>query len=361
MEVIAKNKHFRYFESVIIYSVMNLGRNLLSAIVLLSAVTGTLNAQGIHFSQAYSAHLTLSPANTGRFDGDLRAVGIFRNQGYNMSGDYQTAYFSFEMPFYVMEERLDGGLYYSHDNTAGKAMPTERINLSLAHGLNISHRARLHAGLQVGWVHRQIDLNKLSFPDQYNRDTGGFDPRLGTGENLEKSSTNYLDAGIGLLYSQTIPTGVFSGGYSMQQINRPVESFFGLDEKLPVKHVFHVKGDLGLTSTLFVVPAVVYMQMGSNNTSLAGLNLGYNLNEWLNQYNSVIAGVHVRNATVSRSRGLVFSAGCNWQYWNMMLAYDTDISKSRGNSIAGSGFEISVTYKLPSTEITQKTIQWERY
>jgi len=44
-----------------------------------------------------------------------------------------------------------------------------------------------------------------------------------------------------------------------------------------------------------------------------------------------------------------------------MLAYDTDISKSRGNSIAGSGFEISVTYKLPSTEITQKTIQWERY
>ncbi|GAO28904.1 type IX secretion system membrane protein PorP/SprF [Geofilum rubicundum] len=146
-------------------------------IILISVGTGYHSqAQGIHFSQAYSAHLTLNPANTGRHNGDWRAVGIFRQQGHHMGNDYQTAYFSFENPYYVKEEKLDVGLYYSRDNSAGHTFPVDRINLSAGHGIRLNHMSYLHAGVQLAWVHKQINMNGLSFPDQYNRETGGFDP-----------------------------------------------------------------------------------------------------------------------------------------------------------------------------------------
>jgi type IX secretion system PorP/SprF family membrane protein len=318
-------------------------------------------AQGIHFSQAYSAHLTLNPANTGRYNGDWRAVGIFRQQGYHMGNDYQTTYFSFENPFYVKEEKLDVGLYYSRDNSAGNTFPVDRINLSAGHGIRINHLSYLHAGVQIAWVHKQINMNGLSFPDQYNRVTGGFDPTQATAEQLENNRTTYPDAGIGVVYARTLPIGIISAGYSVQQINRPKESFFGVDKNLPMKHIWHSKGDIGINNKLFLIPAIIYTREGNSQMSLAGLNMGYNLDHWLNQYNSVIAGIHLRNATIKKSQSLIISGGINWQYWTFMLAFDTDISKARSNSITGSGLEMSVIYKLPSTSITQKMIQWERY
>lgn len=334
---------------------------VLSIILVLAGISYPSMAQGIHFSQAYSAHLTLNPANTGRYSGDWRAVGIFRQQGHQMGNDYQTAYFSFENSFYVKEEKLDAGLFYSRDNSAGNTFPIDKINLSAGHGIRINQRAYLHAGLQVAFVHKQINMNGLSFPDQYNRATGGFDPTQATAEQLENNRTFYPDAGIGLVYAQTLNKGVLSAGYSVQQINRPKESFFGVSQSLPVKHIWHGKGDVGINSRLFLVPAIIYMRAGKSQMSLAGLNIGYNLDQWLNQHNSVIAGIHVRNATMDQSQSLIFSGGANWQYWTFMMAFDTDISKSRSNSISGSGLELSVIYKLPSTRITQKIIQWERY
>lgn len=318
-------------------------------------------AQGIHFSQAYSAHLTLNPANTGRYNGDWRAVGIFRQQGHQLGNDYQTAYFSFENPFYVKEEKLDAGLYYSRDNSAGNTFPVDRLNLSAGHGIRLNHLSYLHAGVQIAWVHKQINMNGLSFPDQYNRATGGFDPTQATAEQLENNRTSYPDAGFGLVYARSLPTGIISAGYSVQQINRPKESFFGLEKNLPMKHIWHGKGDIGLNNKVFLVPALIYMHTGNSQMSLVGLNIGYHLDQWLNQHNSVIAGIHVRNATMDKSQSLIFSAGANWQYWTFMMAFDTDISKARSNSITGSGLELSVIYKLPSTRITQKMIQWERY
>ncbi len=334
---------------------------ILYIILILSGLSYPAKAQGIHFSQAYSAHLTLNPANTGRYNGDWRAVGIFRQQGHHMGNDYQTAYFSFENPFYVKEERLDAGLFYSRDNSAGNTFPVDKINLSAGHGIRINHRSYLHAGVQVAFVHKQINMNGLSFPDQYNRATGGFDPTQATAEQLENNRTFYPDAGIGLVYARTHNAGILSAGYSVQQINRPKESFFGVDQNLPMKHIWHGKGDIGLNSRIFLVPALIYMRAGKNQMSLVGLNIGYNLDQWLNQNNSLIAGIHLRNASMDQSQSLVFSGGANWQYWTFMMAFDTDISKARSNSITGSGLELSVIYKLPSTHITQKMIQWERY
>ena len=54
-------------------------------------------AQDIHFSQYYASPLTLNPAQTGKFDGEFRVAGNYRNQWPTISNAYTTATVSLDM------------------------------------------------------------------------------------------------------------------------------------------------------------------------------------------------------------------------------------------------------------------------
>ncbi len=328
---------------------------------ILLFVTYLLQSQTIHFSQAYGAHITLNPANTGRFNGDWRAVGMFRNQGVQLADEYQTTYLSFEKPLYFKTEKINAGLFYSRDNSAGSTFPVDRINISASTTIWLTHSSNLSAGLQGAFVNKQIKWDGISFPEQYNRNTGGFDPLMPTGELLESTKTNYLDLGIGLLYSAKMNNSVIGAGYSLQQLNRPKESFFNIENILAMKHIFHGKADIDFKTNLFLIPSFVYIIQGNNNALLTGANLGYKLKEWEDVPNSVIGGVHIRNIAFYKTRSLIISSGFTWQYYTLILSYDTPLANSGSNGFNNSAIEITMGFKLPSTELKHKTIPCERY
>ncbi|ASB50135.1 hypothetical protein CDL62_13800 [Alkalitalea saponilacus] len=343
---------------------MTMQSNKIVLIIILTALqplNSIIVSQSIHFNQAFSSHLTLNPANTGRFDGDWRAVAMYRHQGHEMSSDYNTSYFSFEYPVYINSEKIETGIYYSRDNSSGFSFPADRINLSISNGIHLNINSVLYAGIQLAWVHKQVDWSNTTFPDQYSRDTGGFDPSLPTSAHLENESTNYPDAGIGILYHRNTELGIFNIGYSLQQINRPQESFFGETFQLPVKHIWHSKADINLSADYFVIPTIVYLRMGKNQVSLTGIHFGYNLDEWMNQNNSIIAGVHFRNASMANARSVIFSGGMTWQFWTFMLSYDTSISRQNTARLNSTGLEFGIAFKLPSTQLSNKMIPWERF
>src|ERR1043165_4580018 len=64
-------------------------------------------SQDVHFSQIYETPLLLSPANTGFFNGYVRAIVNYRNQWASMNKAYQT-----------MGLSLDGGLFKSKKRPA---------------------------------------------------------------------------------------------------------------------------------------------------------------------------------------------------------------------------------------------------
>src|ERR1043165_5579267 len=55
-------------------------------------------AQDPHFSQFFSSPLTLNPALTGKFNGNIRASGNYRNQWPTINRAYTTATLSLDMP-----------------------------------------------------------------------------------------------------------------------------------------------------------------------------------------------------------------------------------------------------------------------
>jgi type IX secretion system PorP/SprF family membrane protein len=332
-----------------------------SIFVCLMFLGTNLSSQTIHFTQAYAAHLTLNPANTGRFNGSWRATGILRDQGYQFATQYQTSYFSFEMPVYVKNERISTGVYYSHDNSGLSNLPIERIYGNIAASVPFSVKGSITAGLQIGYVHKQINWNNISFPEQYNRENGGFDPNLPNSEMFETDQTGWLDLGMGLVYSHKLRKALFIGGYSLQQINTPEESFLGISYDLPMRHVAHAKIDWDLNDRCFLMPMCVGMWQGTAYQMLWGVLFGVNLNEWMGQRNNLMVGLHSRNGVESELDALIVSAGFTYQFWSLTTSFDTDILGSKTGQVSGSAFELSLVFKLPATELTHKVVPCERY
>src|SRR2546430_13248645 len=61
-------------------------------------------AQDPHFSQFFASPLTLNPAFTGKFDGNLRIAGNYRNQWPSINRAYTTATVSIDFP--IMKNRI---------------------------------------------------------------------------------------------------------------------------------------------------------------------------------------------------------------------------------------------------------------
>lgn len=320
-----------------------------------------VHSQTIHFSDAYAAHLTLNPANTGRFNGDWRATSIIRDQGFQFPSHYKTAYFSFEMPVYIHNERIATGLFYSHDNSSTTPLTADRLYANIATSVPLWRQGSLTAGLQMGMVNKYLSWENLSNPDQYNRETGGFDPSLPTAEMFDSDKASWFDIGIGLTYLNKLPNALAIVGYAVQQLNTPDESFLGQTNTLPIRQSAQVKIDWSLGDSYFVIPSALGIWQGGAFQSLAGANIGMNLDDWLNQQNSFLVGVHFRNGLYETMDAFIFTAGLTVRSWSLTVSFDTDIVGAKTGNTSLQAFELGLVFKRPSTELLKKTVPCERY
>ena len=90
--------------------------------IILTIVTfliyGKFYAQSVHFSQLYSCHGLVNPAEVGNFDGNWRFNNNYRIQGGNFSDPYKTSLLGFEKHFYISEEQISAGILYLNDFSA---------------------------------------------------------------------------------------------------------------------------------------------------------------------------------------------------------------------------------------------------
>src|SRR3954451_23502938 len=67
-------------------------------LILTLALLKTATAQDPNFSQFFVSPLTLNPALTGKFNGDYRVAGNYRDQWPEISKAYITSTISFDVP-----------------------------------------------------------------------------------------------------------------------------------------------------------------------------------------------------------------------------------------------------------------------
>ncbi len=301
------------------------------AVVLVTALlfVGNSNAQDLHFSQWFNSPLTTNPANTGFIpDADYRIGANYRSQYVNiLSMPYKT--FSIYGDAQVFRNKLDnawmgiGGVILRDAAGSGNLTST-KIYGSLAYHQELGAASLLTAGFNLGWANKSINANQLKFPDQFNKATGFFDAGIPSSVVFNTTNTNYLDIQVGMNYAY-FPTDklYLNGGFSIQHVNRPKETFFsesnGFDNRLAPRYIGFFNGSFKLSDVVIFNPMGYYSNQARASELVIGGDLNYDLAGG-GTY-QLLGGVFYRS-----NDAFIPMLGFQWNSFRMTFTYDVTVS-----------------------------------
>lgn len=255
-----------------------------------SLVTGiSLQAQDLHFSQFFNSPLSTNPANTGFIpDADYRIGAQYRNQwSAVMTVPYKTISVFGDAQFF--RDRLDNGwlglgALILNDQAGSGSLTSTKIYGSLAYHQMLGLSSLVSAGFNIGWANKRINPSKLTFPDQF--DGKFFDgTRISEAKNavLINNNVSYLDIHAGMNYAYFPDENVYiNGGYSIQHVNRPRETFFNdssADGRISMRHTGFINAILKLNDRIIINPNAYFSTQAKARELVVGINANYNLSE----------------------------------------------------------------------------------
>jgi len=304
-----------------------------------------LQAQDPHFSQFFASPLTLNPAFTGKFDGNLRIAGNYRNQWATINNAFKTTSFSLDLP--ILQNRIDqndtwgvGAMAYS-DQSANSAVKLNYFTLSTAFhkGLDENGAHQLGAAFQGTFSNMLINVSSLKFEDQLT--SSGFTGV--TSENFGNATlqSKYFDLNAGVLYtgSSSIENN-FYVGVSMFHINRPKQNFtesafFLLNPRTTI----HAGGYFPAGDNNILHLSGLHSQQAKQQETLIGGTMQFVVGGGQVKPTSFYAGSWIRfNDAVIPYLGLEYGD------FRFGVTYDVTTSSLKGASESRGGLELSLIY-----------------
>ena len=319
-------------------------RTILFLIIISSTCFSVAKAQDPHFSQFFASPLTLSPAFTGKFDGNFRVAGNYRNQWPAFNRAFTTTTLAVDFP--VLKNTIAAndiwgvGLMGFSDQSANSAVKFNYLTVSTAFhkGLDEDGYHQIGAGFQATYANMMVDVVNLKFEDQLT--PFGF---TGVTTELFDNSTlqtKYFDLNAGVLYTgSTSDQNHFYAGVSMYHINRPKQQFTGALFLMNPRTTFHGGGyfPVGRSSTIHL--SGLYSTQASASEAVMGGAWQYLVDETSEKPTSVYVGGWYRlNDAIIPYLGLEFND------FRLGASYDVNTSSLRTASEARGGIEISLIY-----------------
>jgi len=318
--------------------------------ILMVFLTNVVSAQDPSFSQFFASPLTLNPALTGKFNGDLRVAGNYRNQWPTVNNAYITSTVSIDFPIFqdhLQEgDRWALGVMAMTDKTAGGILTSNYVALSTAYHKTIDENG-LHSigvGFQGTYANRTLDGPRLHFLDGLQID-GTFLPSASEPVNLAVVTANYWNMNAGILYNGSLngENEVYFG-VAMYNINQPHASFLGADDiTIPTRLTIHGGGYFPSASTgqTWYVSALYNRQLTASELVFGGaLELSASADE--TKPVNVYIGTWARASNVADA--IIPYVGMDYGSFNLGITYDVNISGFKLASQAQGGIEISLIY-----------------
>ncbi|HZF65608.1 MAG TPA: PorP/SprF family type IX secretion system membrane protein [Chitinophagaceae bacterium] len=320
-------------------------------LILASAV----KAQDPNFSQFFASPLTLNPALTGKFNGQVRAAGNYRNQWPTINNAFTT--YTVSADFGILKNNIPEidqfgiGIMGFSEQSGNGILKNNYLSLSTAYhkGLDENGFNQLGLGFQTSFVNKRLDITNLKFEDQLT--SLGF-----TGVTSEVFSANqinvkYLDVNAGILFNGTSNgDNNYYAGVSMYHINRPKETFNGGQFYLPARVTFQAGG---------MLPVGQY----------DGIHFSANHSRQANATNTVVGGAYMLNMNQDNGNptniylgswfrfgdAVIPYVGLEFGEFHIGATYDVNLSSLKPASNMRGGAEISLIYvKQPRDPYAKK-------
>ncbi|MEO8582364.1 MAG: PorP/SprF family type IX secretion system membrane protein [Flavitalea sp.] len=307
-------------------------------------------AQDPNFSQFFVSPLTLNPALTGKFNGDVRVAGNYRDQWPEISKAYITSTISLDMP--ILRSRISDldtwgvGILAMTDKSANGILSANYISLTTAYhkGLDEDGLQQIGVGFQGTYTNKRLDGTKLNFLDELDENGGWTIPSSEAIDNRQVN-TSYFDFSVGALYNgSTDGYNNFYFGASGYHLNRPKESFTGdVFYELNPRLTLNAGGAIPLTDkTRTIYLSSVYSKQAGATNIVAGGAIGFMLNEDEENPTQFFAGTWARFNNVNDA--VIPYIGLEYNGFRFGASYDVNISTLKTASQSKGGLEISLIF-----------------
>jgi type IX secretion system PorP/SprF family membrane protein len=322
----------------------------LSIVIIASLTLLTTKAQDPNFSQFFVSPLTLNPALTGKFNGDFRIAGNYRDQWPSISKAFITSTASLDMP--ILRGRISEldtwgiGILAMTDKTANGILSTNLLSITTAYhkGLDEDGLHQVGIGFQATYNTKRLDGTKLNFEDELDQ-FGGWSIPSGEVINNQMLNLSYFDVSAGFLYNgSTDGYNNFYFGASAYHLNKPRESFTGdVFYTLNQRYTVHAGGAIPLgdaTRTIFL-SSLFSHQAGANNIVIGGA-VGFALNDEPDNPSNFYAGMWTRFNNVNDA--IIPYVGLEFNGFRLGASYDVNISSLKTASQSRGGLEVSLIF-----------------
>jgi type IX secretion system PorP/SprF family membrane protein len=312
---------------------------LIIALLLQIVVAGSLKAQvDPHFSQYYAYPLWLNPALTGVINGDTRISGNYKNQYAALNNAYQTTALSAD---FRPTSQIGVGLNVLNQKAGSAGFNYFSGYGTFSYGIRVSNdgNQRLSFGIQAGIINRSFDPNKLQLGNQYNPETGQYDPSMPGNESFQNTSATVFDAGAGVFYYDGDPmkTANLFGGVSVGHLSRPKDPFSisGSDARIPLRYTVNAGIRIKASDFIDIVPHGIFIKQQYAQEKAIG---GYTEFKLLND-RGFIAGAMYRFKDAA-----IANVGYHVNSLIVGASYDFNTSSLRRATNSAGGIELSVSY-----------------
>lgn len=254
-----------------------LRRILISSFGML-ALSGS--AQDPHFTQFYSAPLTVNPAYTGVFRGQFRFMSNYRQQWNSLAAPYTTALASIDGKIGaqpdVGQNPFNLGVQFMNDRSMKGAFTSNYITGSASYHVTLDFDGykTLGGGLSVSYGDRRIDFSGIAFDEQFM--SGGFNLMMPNGEAALQNMKPFVSVGAGLLYryDNTFTGEFFDIGISGYHFNKPQQTVLNDPAQyLPFRLSAQISWQRYLNDNTILNLKGLYQSQASANYVLGGFSL----------------------------------------------------------------------------------------
>jgi len=316
--------------------------------------TNVVLAQDIHFSQVHETPLALSPANTGFYNGYVRAVVNYRNQWASMNKAFQTQGISIDGGLFKSKKRpafMGLGLTIYTDAAGVAKLRTTTALLNVSGLVKLGKYSAISVGLAGGTAATNGNYGNLTFASQFNGNA--VDPAIASNELPNRQFTT-VDVATGGAYEFTKYTKDqdhddilnFKVSFGAFHLNQPVQDYRAASKyKLPIKYVYAFTSVYDLEDTKFTItPTFVYQTQGGSQEIFMGSYLKYRMNTGtkvtgVKTQNAIGLGLYYRRKT-DLIPAMIFDIGD----YSIAMAYDINISGYNKASRGFGGFEVALRF-----------------
>lgn len=321
-------------------------------VLCVSSLLTAVGAQDIHHSQFNQTAFNINPALTGAFNGEVRAIGTYRNQWSQvLRGDAYNSYsISVDSRKELVSEDFIGFGFSGYRDVAGELnFGTTQGTVSAAYGKLIkkdsSQTHYLVGGAQYGIAKRTVDLSGARWPSQHDGN-GGFDINSPSPSGF---NPNFLhaDVNIGLTWLSSFgDRKSLYLGVAAYHVNTPNISFYGdtTVANLAVRKVLHGGGEFPITNQLSIAPSFLYLNQGAHNQINVGAKLRVS-NSKKPALSYLQGGIYYRtNRKVNggiHSDAIIFIGTLKFEQVTLGVSYDYTISELGLAGSSNGALEIS--------------------